>query len=107
MREIASGVYLEKKFPGVQVAAITGNRGLMLVDCPLQVEDGREWLTQLAELGKAKYLVLLDHHPDRVLGSRGLDVGPAWRMIERAQLSLHGRTRSRETRVPSEENPTS
>ncbi len=74
MREIASGVYLEKKFPGVQVAAITGNRGLMLVDCPLQVEDGREWLTQLAELGKAKYLVLLDHHPDRVLGSRGLDV---------------------------------
>jgi glyoxylase-like metal-dependent hydrolase (beta-lactamase superfamily II) len=74
MREIASGVYLEKKFPGVQVAAITGNGDVMLIDCPLMVEDGREWLAQLAEFGKAKYLVLLDHHPDRVLGSRSLDV---------------------------------
>jgi glyoxylase-like metal-dependent hydrolase (beta-lactamase superfamily II) len=74
MREIASGVYLEKKYPGVQVAAIVGKSGLMLIDCPLRVEDGREWLAQLAKFGKAKYLVLLDHHPDRVLGSRSLDV---------------------------------
>ena len=74
MREIASGVYLEKKYSGVQVAAIRGSGGLMLVDCPLRVEDGREWLAQLAEFGRAKYLVLLDHHPDRVLGARSLDV---------------------------------
>ncbi len=74
MREIASGVYLERKFSGVQVAAIVGDGGLMLVDYPLRVEDGREWLAQLAELGKPKYLVLLDHHPDRVLGARSVDV---------------------------------
>jgi len=74
MREIKSGVYLEKKFPGVQVAAIAGGDGLMLVDFPLRIDDGREWLAQLAELGSVKYLVLMDHHPDRVLGTRTLDV---------------------------------
>lgn len=74
MREIASGVYLEKKYPGVHVAGIVGDSSLMLVDCPLRIEDGREWLAQLAEFGSAKYLVFLDNHPDRVLGARILDV---------------------------------
>lgn len=84
MREISPGVYLEKKYPGVQVAAIAGSDGLLLVDCPLRVEDGREWLAQLAEFGKAKFLVLLDHHPDRVLGARSLGVA----------VVAHDRTRS-------------
>ena len=74
MRQLAPGVYLEKKYPGVQVAAIAGSEGLMLVDCPLRVEDGREWLAQLAEFGRATFLALLDHHPDRVLGARSLEV---------------------------------
>lgn len=83
MREIASGIYLEKKYPGVQVAAVAGRDGLMLIDCPLRAEDAREWTAALAELGRARYLVLLDHHPDRVLGARSLDI----------PLVAHDRTR--------------
>jgi len=83
MRELASGIYLEKKYPGVQVAAITGSDGLMLVDCPLRADDAREWVAALSNLGPPRYLVALDHHPDRILGSRGLDV----------TLVAHDRTR--------------
>jgi glyoxylase-like metal-dependent hydrolase (beta-lactamase superfamily II) len=83
MREIASGIHLEKKYPGVQVAAIAGSDGLMLVDCPLRADDAREWVAALADLGQPGYLVLMDHHPDRVLGARSLDV----------PLVAHGRTR--------------
>jgi glyoxylase-like metal-dependent hydrolase (beta-lactamase superfamily II) len=74
MRKIAAGVYLERRFPGIQVGAIEDDQSLMLVDCPLREEDGREWLAELADLGTQKYLVLMDHHPDRVLGTRLLDI---------------------------------
>jgi glyoxylase-like metal-dependent hydrolase (beta-lactamase superfamily II) len=74
MRKIASGVYLERKFPSVQVGAIEDSQNLILVDYPLREEDGREWLGALAVFGKPKYVVLMDHHPDRVLGARMLDI---------------------------------
>jgi glyoxylase-like metal-dependent hydrolase (beta-lactamase superfamily II) len=74
VRALASGVYLETKYPGVYIGAVASGGSLLLVDCPIRVEDGREWLTGLAEHGRPRYLVLLDHHPDRVLGARGLDL---------------------------------
>lgn len=74
MREIASGVFLEGKFPGVHVGAVASDGQILLVDCPLRTEDGKEWLGHLAGHGRPKYLVLLDHNPDRVLGARGFDL---------------------------------
>ncbi len=74
MRKIAAGVYLERKFPGIQVGAIEDSKKLMLVDSPLQEDDGRAWLAELAELGTPKYVVFMDHHPDRVLGARLFDI---------------------------------
>jgi glyoxylase-like metal-dependent hydrolase (beta-lactamase superfamily II) len=70
MRSVSSGVFLETKFPGVMIGAIASRGRLLLVDAPIRVEDGREWISQLSEKGKPRYLALLDHHLDRVLGAR-------------------------------------
>jgi glyoxylase-like metal-dependent hydrolase (beta-lactamase superfamily II) len=74
MRKIASGVFLENKFPYLKLGVIVTEEGLMLVDSPVRVENGRTWLQELEDLGTAKYLTLLDSHPDRVLGARGLNL---------------------------------
>lgn len=72
MRSIVRGVFVENRYPGVSLGAIASRDSLLLIDSPIRVEDGREWLAQLTDKGKPRYLVLLDHHPDRVLGARGL-----------------------------------
>jgi glyoxylase-like metal-dependent hydrolase (beta-lactamase superfamily II) len=74
MRTVASGVYLNSKFPGVSVGAVASRGRLLLIDAPIRVEDAREWISQLGEKGKPRSMALLDHHPDRVLGARGLDL---------------------------------
>jgi len=74
MRTVASGVFLDSKFPGVGVGAVASHGRLLLIDAPIRVEDAREWISQLGEKGKPRSMVLLDHHPDRVLGARGLDL---------------------------------
>lgn len=74
MREIVRGVFIEDKYPGVTVGAIASEDGALLVDCPIRVEDAREWLSRLSEYGRPRYLALLDAYPDRVLGARALDL---------------------------------
>ena len=74
MRSIAPGVYLETKYPGVIQGLIVTNDGLLLIDSPPRAEDGRNWLAALEDYGKPRYLILLDSHPDRVLGARILDL---------------------------------
>jgi glyoxylase-like metal-dependent hydrolase (beta-lactamase superfamily II) len=73
MRRIAPGVYLETKYPGVQLGAVVTDAGLFLIDSPARADDGRDWIAALAEYGKPRYLALLDSHPDRVLGARIFD----------------------------------
>ncbi|NIN63288.1 MAG: hypothetical protein GTO63_00935, partial [Anaerolineae bacterium] len=60
---------------------------VMLIDSPLRIEDGREWLGRLAQLGEPRYLVLLDQHPDRALGARGLDLSRVAHDFTRQALS--------------------
>ena len=74
MRTVGPGVFLESKFPGVSVGAVASRGRLLLIDAPIRIEDAREWISQLGEKGKPRSLALLDHHPDRVLGARGLDL---------------------------------
>jgi glyoxylase-like metal-dependent hydrolase (beta-lactamase superfamily II) len=74
MRELARGLFLETKYPGVRLGAVASADGVLLIDSPLRTEDGREWLSALGAHGRPQYLVLLDHHPDRVLGARSLDL---------------------------------
>lgn len=74
MRELSSGIFLENGYPGVWVAAVSGAGGMVLIDSPLRTEDAREWLRTLESRGTPRYVVLLDYHPDRVLGARELDL---------------------------------
>jgi cyclase len=74
MREIVRGVLVEDKYPGVIVGAIASQDGALMVDCPIRVEDAREWVSRLSDFGRPRYLALLDAYPDRVLGARAIDV---------------------------------
>lgn len=72
MRKLWSGVYWEPNYDGVQVGAVVGDEAVALIDVPLRNEQAREWSAQASELGPLRYLILLDHHPDRSLGARHL-----------------------------------
>jgi glyoxylase-like metal-dependent hydrolase (beta-lactamase superfamily II) len=72
MRKITSDVYIENRFPAVHLGLIAIGGKVLLVDCPIRLEDGRSWLSQASEYGKPLYMALLDHHPDRVIGARDL-----------------------------------
>jgi cyclase len=74
MRKVISGIYYEDQYPGLTLGLIETGAGLLLIDAPPRVEDGREWLITLTELGKPEYLALLDSHPDRTLGARIFDL---------------------------------
>src|SRR3989304_7565473 len=74
MRELAKGVFLQEGDPGVGLGAVGADGSALLIDCPLRLEDGREWLAEVGARGRPRYLVCLDDHPDRVYGARGLDL---------------------------------
>jgi len=87
MRQIARKVFLEHKYPAVQLGAVAADGILLLVDSPIRSEDVRDWLSQLAQHGNPRYLAVLDQHPDRVLGGRSLDLTTISQDITRAALS--------------------
>jgi glyoxylase-like metal-dependent hydrolase (beta-lactamase superfamily II) len=70
MRKIAPGIFIESKYPALQLGVVTSNDGLLLIDSPLLVEDGRDWIASVRKKGQPRYLALLDAFPDRVLGAR-------------------------------------
>jgi cyclase len=74
MRKIKNKVYIESKFIGVHLGMVITTEGLMLVDCPLKVDETKEWLSVVGEYGRPRYMALLDAHPDRVLGARAIDI---------------------------------
>jgi len=74
MRELVKGVFLEEGYPGVRLGAVVADGAALLIDSPLRIEDGREWLAQIGARGRPRFMVLLDDHPDRVYGARGFDL---------------------------------
>ena len=70
MQKLTPNVFLETKFIGVNLGLVVTGQGLLLVDSPLHTEDVQEWWKVVSERGRPKFLILLDSHPDRVLGSR-------------------------------------
>lgn len=72
MQKIVPNVYLENKYIGVNLGIVVIGQELLLVDSPLHAEEVKEWFKVVSERGRPKFLVLLDSHPDRVLGSRNL-----------------------------------
>ena len=75
MEKIASGVYIEKSYPGVIIGAVPLGEAVLLIDAPLRPDDGRSWLATLRGIkgGADRILVYLDSHIDRTLGGRVLE----------------------------------
>jgi len=69
MHKLAPNVFLENKYAGVNLGLVVTEEGLLLVDSPLHAEDVNEWRKEVGQRGRPKFLILLDSHPDRVLGS--------------------------------------
>ena len=74
MRKYRTGVLVESRYPGVILGAVPSDDGMLLVDMPLKPEDGRDWIGQLTNTGRPKYIGLMDQHPDRALGMRTIDL---------------------------------
>jgi glyoxylase-like metal-dependent hydrolase (beta-lactamase superfamily II) len=70
MRKIAPGIFIESKYPSPQLGVVASDDGLLLIESPLLVEDGRDWLATVRKKGRPRYLALLDAYPDRILGAR-------------------------------------
>ena len=75
MDAIAKNVYIEDRYLGVTLGAITQSRGLIQIDAPPSPEDGRAWRASLMGMGNGpeRVLINLDAHPDRTLGVRAMD----------------------------------
>ncbi len=75
MEQIDNGIYYDNTFPGVTLGAIVAPYGTIMIDSPLRNEDARTWRAMLLNMGIStkRYLVNLDAHPDRTLGSRALE----------------------------------
>ncbi|MFH1185878.1 MAG: MBL fold metallo-hydrolase [Chloroflexota bacterium] len=75
MQSIADNVYLEDHYLGVTLGVIQQARGLIQIDAPPSPEDSRSWRAALMSLsgGPERVLLMLDAHPDRTLGARGME----------------------------------
>jgi glyoxylase-like metal-dependent hydrolase (beta-lactamase superfamily II) len=75
MQELAENIYIEDQYPGVTLGAINLPHGLIQIDAPPSIEDGRAWRAALLNLGGGveRVLINLDAHPDRTLGVRAMD----------------------------------
>jgi glyoxylase-like metal-dependent hydrolase (beta-lactamase superfamily II) len=75
MQEISPNIFIETSYPGVTLAVIRCQRGLILIDAPLRLEDSRSWRSVLSAMngGYERLLVVLDEHFDRTLGTRQME----------------------------------
>ncbi|MGA9533102.1 MAG: hypothetical protein WBR18_10330 [Anaerolineales bacterium] len=74
MRTILKGVYLETKYPGVHLGAVTSDGVGLLIDCPLRAEEARDWQAEVSSEAEPRYMVLLDSQRERTLGARHFEL---------------------------------
>lgn len=75
MQQIANGIYVETEYEGVTVGAIVRENGIICIDAPTYPRDARHWAMRVRQLSPApiQYLILTDHHGDRIMNTRWLD----------------------------------
>ncbi|MFN2222661.1 MAG: MBL fold metallo-hydrolase [Chloroflexota bacterium] len=76
MQEIASGVFIETAYEGVNVAAILTDEGIIAIDAPSYPRDAHDWVSRISRLhGRGvRYLLLTGYHGDRILNTRWFGV---------------------------------
>jgi glyoxylase-like metal-dependent hydrolase (beta-lactamase superfamily II) len=75
MQEVAEGIFVETAYEGVNVGAVVTSRGVIGIDVPTYPRDARHWAARLRHLSydPLLYVILTDHHGDRILNSRWLN----------------------------------
>jgi glyoxylase-like metal-dependent hydrolase (beta-lactamase superfamily II) len=75
MQSIANNVFIEGSYLGGTLGVVQQTRGLIQIDAPPSPEDSRSWRAALMNLGGGpdRVLLILDAHPDRTLGARGME----------------------------------
>lgn len=75
MIELTKNVLIETEYPGVTLAAINWDHGVVLIDAPMRMEDIRLWRSAIFNLGGSmeRLMINLDPHYDRTIGSRSMD----------------------------------
>lgn len=71
MEEIASNIFVETKYPGVNVGVVATEEGLICVDAPSCPADAQEWVTRIRNTFDApiRFLILTDHLADRAINA--------------------------------------
>jgi glyoxylase-like metal-dependent hydrolase (beta-lactamase superfamily II) len=87
MRKIASDIFIEDEYPAVTLGSVVTKDGVIAVDSPLRVDDTRAWISTLSDLGRVRYMVLLDSHIDRVLGARVVNIPTISQDLTRVTMS--------------------
>lgn len=92
MQEIAPNVFVETTYPGVNVAAIVSPEGLLCVDAPSRPADLQDWIARLHSRFEApvRYLVLTDHHIDRLVGAHAFYARVIAHEAAQARISAYG-----------------
>jgi cyclase len=75
MHAIAKDIYIETHFTGVTLGVIVTPQGLIQIDAPPSIEDGRTWRAAQLSLGGGmeRVLINLDSHADRTMGVRNME----------------------------------
>ncbi len=75
MKLVSDKIHIEEHMPGVTLGVIALPHGLIQIDAPPSVDDGRAWRASLMNLssGVDRILINLDSHFDRTLGARAMD----------------------------------
>jgi glyoxylase-like metal-dependent hydrolase (beta-lactamase superfamily II) len=75
MQQIANGVFVETDYEGVTVGAIVRENGIICIDAPTYPRDARHWAMRVRQLAPVpvQYVILTDHHGDRIMNTRWLD----------------------------------
>lgn len=69
MRKITDNIIAETTFHGCNPSSIKTEEGLILVDTPYLPTDALKWKKELKRLGRIKYIINTEHHPDHVVGN--------------------------------------
>lgn len=91
---ISQHVVVETEHYGSNQSAIVGTEGVALVDAPHLPSDALSWGYFVQRLGRVRFLINSDHHPDHTIGNRFLP----------GEVVAHAETRRRlESEAPTME----
>lgn len=66
---VTAHVVVETEHYGSNNSVVVGRDGLVLIDSPHLLSDARAWGEYVASLGRVRFIVNTDHHPDHTIGN--------------------------------------